>query len=541
MTSLEKAFGAIDLYTEHWMGQVNMPGLALAVTDREQLLRVATFGYADLAAARPVQPGTMFEIGSIGKSFTNVALMQLRDEGLLDLRAPVSTYLPWFEVQSDHGPITTHHLMTHTAGLPSGTDIGPHGLYEAWALRESRTGAPPGEYFRYSNVGYKTLGFLLEELDGRSYRESIQTRVLDPLSMGDSHPVIGYETRKRAAVGYRSFYDDRPEHVSHGLAPALWTEYGVGDGCQASTAGDMATYLRMLMNRGSGAAGRLMSGESFRLMTHRAIATQQWGGAHYGYGLTMAEVDGHAYLGHGGSTTGFVAGMIADLEDGIGVVVLVNGYVQSYGAVDMAMHMLKLLRVGLRGEEMPPTPVVANPQSISNAADYAGTYSAGEDRLTVTAQGEGLSLQWRGLDVGLQRRGVDSFYLPHPDLERHLLEFGRDGERVVEVFHGPDWYVGEEYSGPASFDYPVEWEGFTGHYRAYNFGLTNFRIVLRMGSLLLVYPSGGHEPLVPLGEGLFRIGEDLRSPETIRFDAVASGRALRVTCSGCPYYRTYTP
>jgi hypothetical protein len=233
--------------------------------------------------------------------------------------------------------------------------------------------------------------------------------------------------------------------------------------------------------------------------------------------------------------------MIADLEDGIGVVVLVNGYVQSYGAVDMAMHMLKLLRVGLRGEEMPPTPVVANPQSISNAADYAGTYSAGEDRLTVTAQGEGLSLQWRGLDVGLQRRGVDSFYLLHPDLERHLLEFGRDGERVVEVLHGPDWYVGEEYSGPASFDYPVEWEGFTGHYRAYNFGLTNFRIVLRKGSLLLVYPSGGHEPLVPLGEGLFRIGEDLRSPETIRFDAVASGRALRVTCSGCPYYRTYTP
>jgi CubicO group peptidase (beta-lactamase class C family) len=541
MTSLERAFEEIGLYAEHRMREVNMPGMALAVTDREKLVRVATFGYADLASGRQVQPGTMFEIGSIGKSFTNVALLQLRDEGRLDLQAPVSRYLAWFEVQSGYGPITTHHLMTHTAGLPSGTDIGPHGLYEAWALRESRTGAPPGEYFRYSNVGYKTLGFLLEELDGRSYRESIQTRVLDPLSMGDSHPVIGYETRKRAAVGYRSFYDDRPEHVSHGLAPALWTEYGVGDGCQASTAGDMATYLRMLMNRGSGAAGRLMSWESFRLMTHRAIATQQWGGAHYGYGLTMAEVDGHAYLGHGGSTTGFVAGMIADLEDGIGVVVLVNGYVQSYGAVDMAMHMLKLLRVGLRGEEMPPTPVVANPQSISNAADYAGTYSAGEDRLTVTAQGEGLSLQWRGLDVGLQRRGVDSFYLPHPDLERHLLEFGRDGERVVEVLHGPDWYVGEEYSGPASFDYPVEWEGFTGHYRAYNFGLTNFRIVLRKGSLLLVYPSGGHEPLVPLGEGLFRIGEDLRSPETIRFDAVASGRALRVTCSGCPYYRTYTP
>ena len=79
----------------------------------------------------------MFEIGSIGKSFTNVALMQLRDEGRLDLQAPVSRYLPWFEVQSEYGPITTHHLMTHTSGLVSGNDIGTHGLYEAWALRDS--------------------------------------------------------------------------------------------------------------------------------------------------------------------------------------------------------------------------------------------------------------------------------------------------------------------------------------------------------------------------------------------------------------------
>ena len=190
---------------------------------------------------------------------------------------------------------------------------------------------------------------------------------------------------------------------------------------------------------------------------------------------------------------------------------------------------------------MPLPPAVADPVSINNAADYAGAYSAGENRLAITARGDRLSLQWQGLDLVLQRRGEDSFYLPHPGLEQYLLEFGRDGERVVEVFHGADWYVGEGYSGPESFDYPAEWESFPGHYRAYNFGLTNFRIVIRKGSLLLVYPTGGHEPLVPLDDGLFRIGEDPRSPETIRFDAVASGRALRAIYSGCPYYRTYTP
>jgi hypothetical protein len=190
---------------------------------------------------------------------------------------------------------------------------------------------------------------------------------------------------------------------------------------------------------------------------------------------------------------------------------------------------------------MPPLPSVADPESVSDAAAYAGSYSAGEDRLVIAAQGERLSLRWRGLDVVLRRRGEDRFFVPHPDLEHYLLEFGRDGERVVEVFHGPHWYVGEGYSGPAGFAYPAEWDSFPGHYRTYNFGLTNFRIVLRKGSLILIYPAGGHELLVPLGGGLFRIGDDPRSPETIRFDAMASDRALRATYSGCPYYRTYTP
>ncbi len=541
MSGLDRAFEEIDRYLERRIEEVNIPGLAVAVTDREKTLRASTFGYAEVASGTPVQPGTMFEIGSIGKSFTNIALMQLHDEGRLDLQAPVSRYLPWFEVQSDYAPITTHHLMTHTAGLVSGTDIGAHGLYEAWALRDSRAVAPPGEYFRYSNVGYKTLGFLLEEVDGRPYPDAIQARVLDPLGMSDSHPVIGFETRKRAAVGYRSFYDDRPEHRDHGLVPALWTEYGVGDGCQASTAGDMAVYLKMLMNRGAGPAGRVMSEESFRLMAQRVIATQQWGGANYGYGLTLADVDGHTYLGHGGSATGFVSAMIADLDDGIGVVVLVNGLVASYGAVGMAMHLLKLLRAGLSQQEMPPPPTVADPALVSNAADYAGIYDGDGERLALTARGSRLVLEWRGQDVVLQRRGEDNFYLPHPELEHFLLEFGRDGGRIVEAFHGPGWYVGASYSGPGSFDHPVEWDGFLGHYRTYNFGLTNFRIVLRKGALLLLYPTGSHEPLIPLGDGLFRIGDDLRSPETLGFDSVASGRALRAVYSGCPYYRTYTP
>ena len=180
MTSLERAFEEFDRFVEHRMTEVNMPGLVLAVTDREKLLRVVPFGYADLASGRPMQPSSMFEIGSIGKSFTNVALMQLRDEGRLNLHEPVSRYLPWFDVQSGFGPITPHHLMTHTSGLVTGTDIGPHGLYESWALRGSRTGAPPWRVlplleYRIQDFGFPTGGSGRKIISTRYTKESTRS------------------------------------------------------------------------------------------------------------------------------------------------------------------------------------------------------------------------------------------------------------------------------------------------------------------------------------------------------------------------------
>ncbi|HLL50099.1 MAG TPA: serine hydrolase domain-containing protein, partial [Thermomicrobiales bacterium] len=100
MTRHEEAFAQLDRYVEWQMAADNTPGLALALTDRERTLRVATYGFADLAARAPVTADTLFEIGSIGKSFTSLALLREHEAGILDLQAPVTRYLPWFEVRS---------------------------------------------------------------------------------------------------------------------------------------------------------------------------------------------------------------------------------------------------------------------------------------------------------------------------------------------------------------------------------------------------------------------------------------------------------
>jgi D-alanyl-D-alanine carboxypeptidase len=534
---LQTAFEHIDQFVKLKMKETQIPGMAIAVTDREKLLRVSTYGFADVAAQAPVTPDSLFETASIGKSFTAIALLQLRDEGKLDLQATVTQYLPWFKVQSKYPPITVHNLMGHTAGIIRGTELAPHGLYDSWALRETKTSTPPGQYWHYSSIGYKTLGFLLERLTRQSLEEVIQSRVLEPLGMINTHPAITFKTRKRAAIGYCSLYDDRPEHPSHQLVPAIWGEYGTGDGCQASTAGDMAIFLRMLMNRGRGPRGRLISEMSFDLMAPLAERTDS---EQYGYALVAYPVGGHTYLGHGGGNAGYTLHILVDVEEGLGVVVLANRRTESEAVYQSAEHSLKVLRASYHHEEMPPLPPATDPSYIVNATDYIGTYRAGSSVLKLTAEDGKLLLDYEGKVVSLEQRAQDSFYVGHPYLDLFLLEFKRDGRNVVEAFHGSHWYINERYSGPQRFDYPEEWEAYPGHYRTRNPKLSNFRVVLRKGILTLVFPSGSVEPLRPLGNGFFRIGDDQRSPETLHFGAVVEGRALRADYSGCPYYRTFT-
>lgn len=540
MPNFGQAFSRLDLFVEQQMRADNTPGVAVALTGREGLLRVSTHGHADLAAQIPVGSGTLFEIGSISKSFTAIALLQLHEAGQVDLHAPVARYLSWFDVPTRYEPITPHHLLSHTAGITMGTEFSTESCYEVWALREMEATAPPGTFFHYSNVGYKVLGLILEEVLGQSYGEIIQERILDPLGMASTQPVITHETRKRLAVGYKPFYDDRPAHPSHPLVPATWLETATADGSIAATAADMATYLQMLIDRGRGPGRRLISEESFRLMTKLVIAlpiTDEPEGF-YGYGLDITEVDGSTIIAHGGGMVGYQAFIRADLHNGLGVVVLING---PGDPGQMARYGLRLLHAAHHGQEMPTLPEVPQPALVENAADYAGSYRSGDRIFVLVAQGDRLVLDDGGEGSALEKRGEDRFYVPHPDFSRFLLRFGRDEGDVVEAFHGSDWYKNDRYAGPREFNPPAEWSAYPGHYRAHNPWDTNFRVVLRKGMLVLIEPWGDEQVLVSLGDGVFRVGDEGRSPERIRFDTLLKGQAIRANLSGCDYYRTFTP
>jgi D-alanyl-D-alanine carboxypeptidase len=240
------------------MREINAPGMTVALANRDGLLRVSTYGFADVKSRVPVAPETLYQIGSISKSFVAVALLQLHDEGKLDPHRPVASYLPWLEIASDYAPITAHHLLSHTSGLFNTVDN--LALFTRGPLDRPWVGFAPGERFYYSNTGYLLLGYLLEELDKRPFAEAIRARVLGPLGMAASEPVITSEARGRLAVGYRPFNDDKVFAQGEQLAEAPWFEFGHAAGSVAATPADMGAYLQMLLNRGRGPQGRLLRG-----------------------------------------------------------------------------------------------------------------------------------------------------------------------------------------------------------------------------------------------------------------------------------------
>ncbi len=540
MTKLHAALQRFDQLARVEMDRSGSPGLSLALTNREQIIHAATYGFADVEAWLPVCPEHLFEIGSIGKSFTAILLLQLVEDGLLDLDQPPARYLPWFQVQSDFEPFTLHHLLCHTAGIIRGTDFPADPRFEVWALRNTSASAPPGKMFHYSNVGYKALGLVAEAVSGQTYGQLIQERILDPLGMIRSQPVITNDMRANLARGYGPYFDDRPWRKEHGYAPATWLETNTSDGCIAANPMELAVYLRMLMNGGRGRAARVLGGKAFATMTspHIDPGQSRSGGNHYGYGLALRfDSSRLVSIGHGGGMVGYHSLIQADLETGFGLVTMTNGRIDQEA---IASYAFDVLRAAMDGSELPAVPEYPDRMAVSNASSFAGSFRSSDSVLTIEPDGPGLRLRANDRAVELEARGEHAFIVPDDAFDRFLLQVDRDDVGALTALHlGPTTWTRKE-SLRSSAAAPDEWNTFAGHYRCHNPWMTNFRVVLRGNELLFVYPSGAELKLLPISEARFRIGCE-QSPETLSFDTIVDGEAWRARYSGSEYYRFFTP
>jgi CubicO group peptidase (beta-lactamase class C family) len=553
-------FDQLDRYLRHWLSGVPAPGMTLAVTDRHRTLHTANAGFRNRDAGLPVTGDTTFQIGSIGKSMTALALMQLVEAGRLDLNAPLSTHLPWFTPTSRHGPVALQHVLSHTAGLPTGSDFTPSSRYEAYALRDVAIPWEPGTRFHYSNTGYKMLGWLLEGIERASYADIISRRILDPSGMSGAVPAVTHATRHRMATGYVPLHDDRPYRRDDTLIPATWMEYDAGDGSPAATAADLASYARMWLNRGRGPLRPLVSTATFDRMVAPFIRMDR-GDAYehdygYGFGIISHTADGRRFIGHGGSTVGFQAIMLIDQAESLAAVLLCNGNgVDTYAPARYALQVTAAVR---DAAPIPEPPTMPDPYRVDGPSRYVGNYVniATSGRLSVRND-DGRLLVESGSDSALEQSGGiallnisgNTFCVPDDAFDPFPLRFHAttaDGDdAMAEVHHGGSVYVREETATPDSPGTdPTEWAALVGHYRSHAPYVSNFRVIQRRGSLYLAWPHGGEEAITPetpdeRASGWFAVGPPGEpTAERIRFAPIVAGRALRVQwIGGGDFYR----
>jgi CubicO group peptidase (beta-lactamase class C family) len=264
-------------------------GIVALVGRRGSVALLESIGYQDLEAKSPIRSDTIFRIASMTKPITALGIMMLEEDGKLSIEDPVEKHLPEFKglwlveqrtsekltLVRPPRPVTVLDLLTHTSGMPGQPPAGWSDLYEKRnrSLAEVIAAASqrpldfaPGSKWAYCNIGFDTLGRLIEVAGGRSYERFLQERLFGPLGMKDTFFYPTPEKRPRLAKSYRKDKD--------GLSPAgQWLgglesgRYPLPAGGLWSTAQDQATFYQFMLSRGMHAGRRLVSEATLEKMT----------------------------------------------------------------------------------------------------------------------------------------------------------------------------------------------------------------------------------------------------------------------------------
>ncbi len=302
------------------MRKAGIPGAAVAVVVGDRVVWTAGLGVANAETQAPVTADTLFQIGSVTKSFTAAALLTAASEGRLALDRPVSTYVKG--LTPCVGAPTLTQLLSHTGGLIDEPDeFGPQGEDGLGAYQRTWTSEycllPPGRAFSYSNSGFALAGLALQEADGKPFADVMKARVLTPLGMTRTTFRPTEAMTWPLAVGHRqgkggAFEVVRPLANDARLWPA---------GTLYSSANEMARFVVALMNDGRvDGKQALPPGVTGKMREARAsIPTTKQS---YGQGLFWSL---GRLFGHGGTMTGYVAEMSVGDQPLLGTVVLTNG------------------------------------------------------------------------------------------------------------------------------------------------------------------------------------------------------------------------
>jgi CubicO group peptidase (beta-lactamase class C family) len=325
-------FDAVDEFVQAEMEAVGIPGLELVIVHEDQIVHSRGFGIAD-PSGRAVTQQTPFNIGSVTKTFTALAIMQLVEAGKIELDAPVQRYLPWFRVADPDASarIRVLDLLNHTSGIPesAGNDYPEKNDTSDTALEQRvrsldnvQLNHPVGSRWEYSNANYDTLGLIVQVVSAQPYETYLQENIFTPLEMSNTFSSQNDALQHGLATGYRMWFGIPLPYAEPAPRPHR------PSGSQFSTAEDLAHLLIAHLNDGNYKNNSVLSKEGVHTMQNSPVSTGFGCGTysmHWGHGSSCDS----STLGLSGDAANFKARILLSPDDKWAVVLLMNTQVFS--------------------------------------------------------------------------------------------------------------------------------------------------------------------------------------------------------------------
>ena len=373
---VEDGLHLLDLWIEEQMAYHGIPGLALGIVNDQELVWSAGYGPLHPASQEPLTPTTPFRIGSVSKLFTSTAILLLRDQGRLRLDDPVVEHLKEFQIRNPfpHSPaVTIRHLLTHTGGLPR------EGAFPYWTTHEFPSGEeilealagqtlvqPPGEVYKYSNLGMGLLGHVVATVSGQSYEDFVREHIFEPLGMADSTvfptpdilDLLPTAHMRRLPDGQRRAHD---YYSLEGMASA---------GNLVSTVEDLARFAALQFRDGPMGDSQILRGSTLREMHRPQVLYSGWTRG-IGLGFRVRHQDGKDLVSHGGWVGGHRTHFLLVPSEKVAVIAFTNA--DDASPSTFAQRAYELVGPALVASRRPePTPK-SGPDPAWQ--DYVGTYS----------------------------------------------------------------------------------------------------------------------------------------------------------------------
>jgi CubicO group peptidase (beta-lactamase class C family) len=327
---------SIDSYLNAYLQKTGAPGFSCVVVKGDEIAYLKGFGVESVGRPAPMSPDSVSAIGSLTKSFTALAVMQLRERGLVDIDAPAVKYLPWFRLadKAKSDTITLRMLLNMRSGIASqdrwGDDVDTTDAAIERGVRllaSAPVNREPGTSFEYANENFDILGLIVSEVSGMPFREYLRIHIFEPLGMGRSSTDLATLEKIDALTGHTANID------SFVASPRIFQAMALPAGSAlACSARDLGAYLAMMMNGGAYRGERLLSVNGVNELITPAInlpgPAVEMGGTgeddYYAMGWTRTEIEGRPLVMHGGETGVMSSMTMFDPEKKIGVSLLFN-------------------------------------------------------------------------------------------------------------------------------------------------------------------------------------------------------------------------